>query len=91
MVVSGSDPSFIKEAYDAFNYTFDAWHSHPHRHFDRAFRPLIHENAVRPIALRQINRLWGASAIHVVRRPSELLHALLNWLGGREWRGARRA
>ena len=40
-VVSGSDPSFIKEAYDAFNYTFDAWHSHPHRHFDRAFRPLM--------------------------------------------------
>jgi hypothetical protein len=56
-------PSFIKEAYDAFNFTFDAWHSHPHRHFDRAFRPLIHENAVSSIALRQINRLWGASVI----------------------------
>ena len=70
MVISGSDPSFIKEAYDAFNYTFDAWHSQPHSHFDRAFRPLINENAVRPIALRQINRLWGCGSPKLDRATS---------------------
>ena len=36
------DCVFIGETYYAFNFTFDARHSDPYRHFDRSVRPLRH-------------------------------------------------